>query len=564
MKITLDYLEEILEGPILERGLSYYENGHVTDFIEISDNEFEITVVGTEEYTVYLKIENDEVVEYFCNCPYDMGPVCKHIVASLHHLKENDFYFNNQSKNSTKIEKSTSVTQQLNEILQKVSHRELKEFIVAQGKADKQFRNLFLSSFAHFISESQSKEFYQKQIRLIVSSATDRHGFIGWHEMKYLEQGLDPIIIIAGNQFENKNYKTAYFICVALMEEMIEAFQFSDDSDGVIGGIIDSSHGMLSEIASEDLPEDFRNEFLDYCIATFEKKLFEGWEWHIGILYTAYQLIDNEEEADRIIKCLDNIKEEYEKNIAQSFKLEIIKRYKDKEVAQRFINENITNSSIRNSEIEKAVRNKDFDRAIELSEDGIEYNKKDKPGLVKKWYNWLLRIAQIQNNSTEIIEYARFLLIDNFSPEQDYYQILKQEVAPSKWNGFLEEIIEELTPESGWRYNELVRKIYINEKWWDRLFLYLKQNVSLQNIKNNEQYLAKDYSQELVQLYSERLVKYVDRYVGRNHYQTACSYLRRMQKLGGVEEVNRLIAIFRKNYPRRSALMDELNKLIKK
>ena len=148
-------------------------------------------------------------------------------------------------------------------------------------------------------------------------------------------------------------------------------------------------------------------------------------------------MIDNEEEADRIIKCLDNIKEEYEKNIAQSFKLEIIKRYKDKEVAQRFINENITNSSIRNSEIEKAVRNKDFDRAIELSEDGIEYNKKDKPGLVKKWYNWLLRIAQIQNNSTEIIEYARFLLIDNFSPEQDYYQILKQEVAPSKWNGFL-------------------------------------------------------------------------------------------------------------------------------
>lgn len=86
----------------------------------------------------------------------------------------------------------------------------------------------------------------------------------------------------------------------------------------------------------------------------------------------------------------------------------------------------------------------------------------------------------------------------------------------------------------------------------------------MQNIKNNEQYLAKDYSQELVQLYSERLVKYVDRYVGRNHYQTACSYLRRMQKLGGVEEVNRLIAIFRKNYPRRSALMDELNKLIKK
>ena len=35
------------------------------------------------------------------------------------------------------------------------------------------------------------------------------------------------------------------------------------------------------------------------------------------------------------------------------------------------------------------------------------------------------------------------------------------------------------------------------------IWLMLKENVSLQNIENNEQYLSKDFAQELIQLYFE-------------------------------------------------------------
>ena len=87
----------------------------------------------------------------------------------------------------------------------------------------------------------------------------------------------------------------------------------------------------------------------------------------------------------------------------------------------------------------------------------------------------------------------------------------------------------------------------------------LKQNVSLENIQQNEQYLSKDYSSELIDLYTERITNYVEKYIGRSHYQTACRYLRRMKKLGGNDQVNDLIALFRKKYPQRRALMDELN-----
>lgn len=560
MNIPLNEFEHIINETILKRGLSYFKNGYVTEFSEISNGEYEANVLGTEEYTVNLKVKNNIIVEHNCDCPYDMGPVCKHIVASIFYLKQDELNLNQQNVPLVKKKKRKTVSQQLKEVLDKVSHQDLKEFIQEQSKMDKQFRNLFLSSFAH-LNESQSKEFYQKQIKSIVNSTTDRHGFIGWHEMKYLEQGIDPIITIAEKQLGNKNYINAIYICTALMEEMTEAIQFSDDSNGSIGGIIDSSYEMLYDIATKDISVDIKTELFEYCIAAFKKRLFDGWDWHTGILNIAYELTDNENEADIIIKCLDTVNGEYEKERAQSFKLDIISKYKDKKEVQKFIDKHITNSSIRNTEIEKAVKNKDFEKAIKLCQDGIEYDKKDKPGLVKNWYNWLLKIAQAQNNKSKIIEYSRFLFIDNFHPEQDYYQLLKQEIEPNKWKDFLEDIIREVTPKGGWKYNELVRKIYINEKWWDRLFLLLKENTSLENIENNEKYLSKDYSQELIQLYSDRLEKYVERFIGRNHYQTACRYLRRMKKLGGNEKVNELIEYFIKTYPKRKALLDELSRV---
>lgn len=74
----------------------------------------------------------------------------------------------------------------------------------------------------------------------------------------------------------------------------------------------------------------------------------------------------------------------------------------------------------------------------------------------------------------------------------------------------------------------------------------LKQHLSMENIQENEKYLAKDYSAELIELYSERITNYVEKYFGRNHYQTACRHLRRMKKPGGNEKLNELIELFTK------------------
>jgi hypothetical protein len=560
MKITLNEFEQLIDEKILKRGLAYFKSGAITDFSEISTGKYEAIVSGTEEYTVQLEISNDTITEHNCDCPYDMGPICKHVVGVIFHLQQDELELNQPSISKPRKTKTKSVSQQVKELLKEIPHKELVDFVEENSKKDKKFRNYFLASFGH-LSQNQSKEFYQKQIHSILQSAAGRDGWIGWSDMKYVVNTTKPFLENAKKYLANNNFENVFYISTALLEEITEAFHYGDDSNGDLGYFIESAMELLSNLTQKNLPKDLKGRIFEYCIFNFKQKLFEGWDWHLGMLHTACELIDKESDADIIFDCLETLSGKYEQEQAQLFKLNLLRRFRDEKEVEKYIEKHISNSSIRIKEIEKAFTNKDFERVITLSKDGIKCDKKDKPGLIKNWYNWLLKVAQSQKDTSKVIEYSRFLFIDNFHPKQDYFQILKENIEDEKWHPFLEEIIKEITPKNRWTYSELVRKIYIKEEWWDRLFLLLKQNLSMENIQQNEQYLSKDFSSELIELYSGRITNYVEKYIGRNHYQTACRYLRRMKKLGGNERVNELIELFRKQYPQRRALIDELTRV---
>lgn len=560
MQIPLNDFEQFIDDTILKRGLSYFKNGAITDFSEMSNGQYEAIVSGTEAYTVQLKISNRTIVEHNCDCPYDMGPVCKHIVAVTFHLQQVELQLNQPSIPKSRKKKTKSVSQQVKELLKTISHKELIEFVEENTQKDREFRVYFLASFGH-INGTECKEFYQNQIHSSLQTAKGRDGWISWHEMKFLNKTMQPVLENLAKNFENKNFEVVFLMSTALLEEMTKAFDFADDSSGDIGYFINVATESLTKLAEEKLPAPLKQKVFEYCISSYKQKIFEGWDWHLGMLYIASKLTDKESDADIILAYLESVNGNYEREKAQSFKLDLLKRFKDTKEVEEFISKHISNSKIRKQEIEKAFENKNFDRAIELAKDGIKCDEQSKPGLAKDWYDWLLKIALTQNDTPNSIKYARYRLINNFRGTQDYYQILKDTIEPEKWHPFLEEIIKEVTPKNSWTYTALIRTIYINEAWWDRLFIMLKQNLSLENIQENEQYLAKDYSAELIELYSERIANYVEKYIGRNHYQTACKYLRRMKKLGGNEQVDKLIELFRKQYPQRKALMDELSRV---
>lgn len=564
MQIPLNQFEQYIDETILKRGLSYFKNGHVQEPEEISPGEYETIVEGTEDYTVHLTLKNEMITEYVCDCPYDMGPVCKHVVAVIFYLQQNELELDKKTKKTktgktNKTPKPKSIAEQVNELLEKTTYEELKLFIKESASQNPPFRNLFLSSFAQHNSD-ESKDLYAQQVRSILKTASDRHGFIDWSASRLVGNAVDNLLVSAKKQIDNRNYKSAVFMCTAVMEQMVEAFQYTDDSNGNIGGCVDAAYEMLYQIAVEQQDEQIRKLIIEYCFTAFDKQIFSGWDWHIGVLRMASILLKTNDEIEHIFTQVEKVQgSDYEREAAQSLKYDILLKTKGDKEAEKYLEQNITNSNMRREAIQKALKDRNYEKAISIAKDGVDYDLEDKPGLAKEWYDWLLKIAQAQNDSEKIIEYARLLVIDNFRKEQDYYKILKQYVKPEKWNAFVEEVIQDITTKKRWLDTGLIASIFIKEEWWDRLLELVKKSPDLNTIDNYEKHLTKNYANEIVELYANGILKYMKNSMGRDHYQNACRYLRKIIKLGARDKANEIISFLRVEYPKRKALLEELN-----
>jgi len=453
-----------------------------------------------------------------------------------------------------------SIYQQVKGLVGQISHEELTTFFLKEVKRDQKLKNAFMTEFGHLI-EDQSKATYQQQIRGILKAAAGRDGFIYWSQMKYVVNQIQPMIVNAETAFDQFHYKKVFFFSSALLEETNKAFQYGDDSGGDLGYLVHTSVAFLFRLSEAKLTDELRNQFFSYCITSFEKGIFEGWDWHLDMLTLAMAIVKNQAEADKIFKLLRSVDGEYDKERAAEMTLGLLKQFGTEKEIVDFRDKHIDNHKIRENEIQEAFDNGNHQAALDLAHGGIKYDKEKRPGLIPQWTDWLLKVAQAKGDKAKIIEHARYLFMENFHPRQDYYQVLKSTLTADEWGPFLEALIDDLEEKPDWSNVQLLRGIFIKEKMWDRLLAAVKTDSSLESIQDYEEFLAEDYSEELIDLYRQGILEFLDVYTARKYYKKACRYIRRMKKLGGRTQAEELTEFLRQKYPQRVALLDELSRL---
>lgn len=571
MEIPLSHFEEYIDEPILKRGLSYFKKGFVHEPAEVRPGDYEAVVEGSEEYTVKLSIRNRVITEHSCDCPYDMGPVCKHVAAVIFYLEQEELGLTQSTKkgspkktktSSSKPSKRKTIAQQVDDLLGKVTHDELTLFVREHAAKNSLFRDLLLASFAHQYNPDESKALYAKQVKALIKVARDRDKYklIDASGAKYISKEISPMLSLAERYLSQGNHQSAFFICTAIMDELITALLLADDREGALGNAIYAAYNTLSAITCEEPSEAIRRQILKYCFTSFDKRTFAGWDWHIGLLQLAACILDTESEVEELFKRINSIPEsdEYEIKEVQKIKYCILLEKKGTEVAQRYLEQNIGNPSFRELAIQDALDQKDYEKATALAHDGIEQDS-EYLGLVTNWYEWLLKIAKIQHDSERIILYARHLLLNDSIPSLDYYEILRKTVPPEQWTDFVEAIVQETMERKPYYGVDFVASIFVREEWWSRLFELVKKECSLDRLAKYEKPLAKHFPNELADLYAERIIEYVEDRVGRDYYRTACRYIRRMIKLGAREKADEVISQLRQTHYRKKALMEELD-----
>lgn len=568
MEIPLSHFEEYIDEPILKRGLSYFKNGFVHEPEEIRPGDYEAVVEGSEDYTVKLSIRNRVITEHSCDCSYDMGPVCKHVAAVIFYLEQEKLGLTQNTKkgsskkakaSSSKPSKRKTIAQQVDDLLGKVTHDELILFVRNQAANDSLFRDSLLASFAQY-NPNESKALYAKQVKTLIKVARGKYGFLDSSGAEYVSNELSSMLGLANHYIRKGNHKSAFFICTAIMDELISALEYADDMDGHLTDTIYDAFDTLATIAQEDPPEEVRKLIFKYCLTSFSKRSFSGWDWHLNFLHLAAYMLSTDSEMEELFKRIAAIPKssEYEVKKAQEIQYDVLLKRKGESVAQKYLEQNIDNPSFRARAIQDALDQKDYEKATALANDGIDQSS-GYPGLIIDWYDWLLKIAESQNDTERIILYARYLLLKSHNPKRDYYQILKEIVPTEEWTNLVEAIVQEAMERKPYYRTDLVASIFIREEWWSRLLDLVKKEYTLDQLAKYEKLLAQHFPSELADLYAERIIRYVENHVGRSHYRTACKYIRKMIKLGAREKADEVISQLRQTHYRKKALMEELD-----
>nr|WP_303181152.1 SWIM zinc finger family protein [Lachnoclostridium phocaeense] len=148
-------------------------------------------VEGTDDYEVDLEIEEGEVCEMYCSCPYaEDGNNCKHMAAVLYEIEE-------QSDGRILTEEKFPGCQkeELEEIIENVPEKELRSFIKGIAAHNNEIRDLLMTRYASKIDEKQMNRLKQG-VDDLVWKYGDRSGYIDyrnaldfiWALERYLEE----------------------------------------------------------------------------------------------------------------------------------------------------------------------------------------------------------------------------------------------------------------------------------------------------------------------------------------------------------------------------------------
>jgi hypothetical protein len=575
-KFTLRNFDKWLGAALVKRGKQYFENGAVTD-LDDDAGQWTAAVEGSEIYEVSVTLKDDEeIADNFCDCPFEED-VCKHQIAVLFAIREQLPVL----KNVTKKTKGKP----FDRLLENITAQEYSAFVKQYSVKNRDFKLAFEIFFADKDDSTNAGERYKKLIENLIKKFSD-HGFLDYRSSASLAREINGLTGDARKMMSAKNYIDAFNLGVVIMKEMMEVASSSDDSHGEIGGTLYGVTELLNDIAeSTEAAIDIKERLFAYLQKELNNKSYFDYGdfgYNLFGIFESLAFLLNKRQAylEFIDARLAEPKEkysDYRHNCFKTQKIDFLQATGDESAVRSLIQESLDIKQVRQGEINKAIARQDFEGAKALITGGIKLAQEKKhPGTVSDWEKELLRIAVLENDIPVVRNYSKHFAFDrDFSVQ--YYKQWKNTFGVDEWPKVLEKLIidttQRVTKDYG-KHNWLslnslflnsLAPIFIEEGLIDRLWDLVKNENDLDKIMAYQNHLISGYSAELLKLYLPALERKGDNASSRSDY----AYLaKNMKKIiedipAGKEKVIAVARRLKEKYPRRPAMIDELNSILR-
>lgn len=163
------------------------------------------------------------------------------------------------------------------------------------------------------------------------------------------------------------------------------------------------------------------------------------------------------------------------------------------------------------------------------------------------------QLHDVQQTQRELV----FLLTNDTASDDSYiarwFNQLKDLCSPSEWPKMRDQLFSSINSE----YK--LRTCFAEEGMYDELKRSIDKTGGFYELQRFEDVLKNCYADWILKQYSSYVKQLLYSVSKRSVYHSAVKLMLHMQAIpGGEQIVNELVTTFRKNYPRRRALMQEL------
>lgn len=402
------------------------------------------------------------------------------------------------------------------------------------------------------------------EVRAKIAAAKRRgtqKGSIGYYGCIDICNTFVEILDEAEKLADEGEYFLAFSIVTLIVINNAKLASVGDDSSGCVSDVQWQAEYLMENICNSEEVKGTKesSEIFTQALKDSQNASFDGWEdFSYSILLSAAKL-STKENISKLYEVLDCIAEKRKKEKYSAYKewdclvrIKAIESVEGIDAAEKYANTKLQYSRVRRAAVELAIEKENYSHAEKLCNEIINEHGRD--GYWSgEWFELLLEIYEKSGNDEARIDLVHELLVDRY--EVKYYDLYKELLQKSgSWEQEISALLDELEHSVSC---ESFADILLKENRELRLLEHMKKHPFIALCYTEK--LGTKYSDITYPLCAAEIENHVKQASNRKQYRKICSEIKRLSNCGA--NVNSLIEKLKGDYPKRSAFIDELEKL---
>jgi hypothetical protein len=388
-------------------------------------------------------------------------------------------------------------------------------------------------------------------------------GFIDYHGCISVCNELISILAEAGKAAQRGDCAFAYSVAALVLVNCAKLAGSADDS----AGGITNARGHVEEVLEKacfgvERGSDEAEFIFLQSLKDSRNKAFDGWDEFAYDLLLPTAGLATTKNVNKLYAVLDEFDIKLSRKEYSSWHLEsdrlvrlaAITAVDGGQTAEKFISDNIQYDGIRRIAIRNSADRGDFAHAEKLCRDKINSTDRDYHW-TQKWYDMLFEVYSRSGDKEKQADLAENLLVGK--RDTKYYAVLKRLLTEkSIWNAEYPSFLARLSQSLPYHLymgilsmeNETLKLLDKLRTHPSEIFTYGKQ-------------LSEDFPSETYALCLDEIRKQAAEADNRIKYKNVCGTIRKLFEYGGASETDGVIDELKAKYPRRPAMIEELDGL---